>query len=182
MTSSARARSEDATSKPSVLRIRPGQEDNWNCRGRCLCRQRGRGAAGTNHRDLSAHELPCERRQLIHSAFRPAVLDTDIAVLNITGLTQALSKPVNEMSECSGRSAVKEPDHGHRRLLRGRRERPRDSRAAEQRDKLAASQLIELHSVPCQPIAGYRIGRDQSAGIGALARLPPSSPGATLAK
>jgi hypothetical protein len=30
-------------------------------------------------------------------------------------------------------------DHRHRRLLRGRRERPRGSRAAEQRDELASS-------------------------------------------
>jgi len=37
-----------------------------------------------------------------------------------------------------------------RRLLRTRRERPR-RRSAEQADELAPSQLIELHSVPCQP-------------------------------
>jgi hypothetical protein len=29
--------------------------------------------------------------------------------------------------------------------------RPRNCRAAEQRDELAPFQLIELHSVPCQP-------------------------------
>ena len=34
----------------------------------------------------------------------------------------------------------------HRRLLRSRRERPRDC-AAEQHDELAASQLIKLHSL-----------------------------------
>jgi hypothetical protein len=32
----------------------------------------------------------------------------------------------------------KEPDHRHRRLLRARRERPRDRRAADKRDELAA--------------------------------------------
>src|SRR5262249_52897634 len=51
-------------------------------------------------------------------------------------------------------------------LLRARREWPR-SRAAEQRDELAAFQLIELHSVPASQgrIAGYRIGEEQSGGI-----------------
>src|SRR5262249_20240281 len=54
------------------------------------------------------------------------------------------------------------------RLLRTCRERPR-GRAAEQREELA-SMLIELHSVPCQPIAGYRIGRDQSADMQAISQ------------
>jgi hypothetical protein len=35
-------------------------------------------------------------------------------------------------------------------LLRPRYERPRKHGAAEHRDELAASQLIELHSVPSQ--------------------------------
>jgi hypothetical protein len=52
-------------------------------------------------------------------------------------------------------------------LLCARRERPRGRRAAEQRDELAAFQLIELHSIPASQgrVAGYRIGSDQSAGI-----------------
>jgi hypothetical protein len=33
-------------------------------------------------------------------------------------------------------------------LLRPRRQRPRNRRTAEQRDELAALQLIELHSIP----------------------------------
>src|SRR6516165_2793418 len=37
--------------------------------------------------------------------------------------------------------------HTHR-LLRARRERPHSRRAAEQRDEIAAFQLIELHSIP----------------------------------
>jgi hypothetical protein len=46
-----------------------------------------------------------------------------------------------------------------------RRERPR-RRDAEQRNKLAASQLVELHSIPASQgrIAGYLIGEDQSGG------------------
>jgi hypothetical protein len=50
-------------------------------------------------------------------------------------------------------------------LLRPRRERPR-RRDAEQRNKLAASQLVELHSIPARQgrIAGYPIGEDQSGG------------------
>jgi hypothetical protein len=66
--------------------------------------------------------------------------------------------------------------------LRARRERPRNCRAAEQRDEFAPLQLIELHSIPSRQhrFAGYRMGRDQSAGIGSLAKASPSSAGGHL--
>jgi hypothetical protein len=48
------------------------------------------------------------------------------------------SGPNREVRTRLGRSLVKEPDYGHRRLLRARRKRPRRRRAAEQRDELAA--------------------------------------------
>jgi hypothetical protein len=70
-------------------------------------------------------------------------------------------------AERSARSGTKTSDHRHCRLLRARRERPRHCRAAEQRDELAAFQLIELHSIPASQgrVAGYRIASDQSAGM-----------------
>src|SRR5262249_22465498 len=92
--------------------------------------------AGTNHRDLGAHELAYELRQAIHLTLCPAIFDADIAVFDVTGLTQPLAERGHEMSECPGRSAVEEPDHRQPRLLRARREWPR-GRAAEQRDELA---------------------------------------------
>jgi len=49
---------------------------------------------------------------------QPAVFDADIAVLDVTGLTQALAERGNHMSECSGRSAVEESDDRQLRLLR----------------------------------------------------------------
>jgi hypothetical protein len=56
-------------------------------------------------------------------------------------------------------------------LLRPRRERPRGRSAADERDEVAPSQLIELHSILSSQgrFAGYRMGRDRSAGLGALA-------------
>jgi hypothetical protein len=51
-------------------------------------------------------------------------------------------------------------------LLRTRGERPR-CRAAEERNEVAAFQMIELHSIPASQgrLEVYRIGEDQSAGI-----------------
>ena len=64
------------------------------------------------------------------------------------------------MSEATSKSTPMRPyPFG---LLRPRRERPHRRRAAEQRDELAAFQLIELHSIPVSQgrIVGYRIGED----------------------
>ena len=47
-------------------------------------------------------------------------------------------------------SAVEEPDHRQRRLLRARQERPR-RRTAQQRDELAPFYLIELHLTLDEP-------------------------------
>jgi len=63
--------------------------------------------------------------------------------------------------------------------LRARRERPR-RRATEEHDERAASQFIELHSIPSSQgrFAGYRMGTDQSAGIGAAIGTKRQTPSA----
>ena len=53
-------------------------------------------------------------------------------------LKQALAEGAQSACEQLRRFAAEEADHGHRRLLRTCRERPRRRRAAEQRDELAS--------------------------------------------
>ena len=79
------------------------------------------------------------------------------------------------MGVCLGRLSIQESNHRHRRLLRSRRERPRDPRAAEQRDELASFQLIQLHPILTSQDreAGYRISKDPSGRIEAILQ-PPS--------
>src|SRR6516162_1825941 len=62
------------------------------------------------------------------------------------------------------------------RLLRAPRKWPRSSRAAEQRDELAAF-LIELHPIPhgLGSRKAYPISRDQSAGATGTAPFPLTS-------
>jgi hypothetical protein len=59
----------------------------------------------------------------------------------------------------TGRRMLRIPLAGNRWLLRPCRHRPPGSCAAEQRDELAPSQLIELHAVPrkhlVEPIADF---------------------------
>jgi hypothetical protein len=57
-------------------------------------------------------------------------------------------------------------------LLRPRRERPRNRRAAEQRDELATLQLVELHSVPRQPGPDCRISNWQRSSVDTCAQGP----------
>jgi len=153
--------SSDITTGPVVARhqtqfdgiLAASENDRDGCRGR-LRRQRGRGATGTNHCDPSAYKLACESRQSIHLTFRPAVFDADIAVLDVTGLTQALVECGHGTRPRGGRCAVEKTDHRHRRLLRARRERPRRRRAAEEADELAPPYAEHGDSLPCHD-AGF---------------------------
>jgi hypothetical protein len=77
--------------------------------------------------------------------FRPAVFDADIAVLDVTGLTQALAERGNDMSECHGRSAVEEANYRQLRLLRVRRKRPPNCRAAKRDNKFSPSD-VDCHA------------------------------------
>jgi hypothetical protein len=52
------------------------------------------------------------------------------------------------------RSEVEEPDHRQRRLLRARRQRPGDRRAAEQRNELAAFHHSITSSARASTLAG----------------------------
>src|SRR5262249_37855359 len=90
---------------------------------------------------------------------QPMVLHRHVLAFDVAGFVEALAEPGNK-----GRirqSGTDEADHRHRRLLRMHRERPRGCSAAEQRDELAPFQLIEGHSVPCQPGPNYRISNLQ---------------------
>jgi len=89
-------------------------------------------------------------------------------------MTLVVDDAISAATEVIRRCGADKSDHRHRRLLRARRERPCSGRcAAQQRDEIAPSQLIGLHSVPASQgrFAGYRIGEEQSAGYTRLFTL-----------
>src|SRR5262249_48617653 len=109
---------------------------------------------------IHTDELGRQLRQLLY-CFRPAKLDHNVFSLNVSEVAQPRAQDLYPVRP--GRSATKaqEPnpeDSG--RLLRPCRERPAHH-PAEQRDELAPSQLIVLHSISDQPGAGYLTADDQ---------------------
>ena len=69
------------------------REDDRNRRGRRLCRQCRRSAAGRdNHGHLAANQIGRQCRQSIVLALRPAIFDRHVPALDVAGFAQALAE------------------------------------------------------------------------------------------
>src|SRR5262249_8224830 len=97
-----------------------------------------------------AKELGRQRRQPIALTVRPAIFNRDGAAFGVAHFVQPLPECGRGLRGPLGRGWVEKSDRRGRRLLPARRERPRGSRAAKQRDELPAFHLTEWHSVPRQ--------------------------------
>src|SRR5262245_1311110 len=91
--------------------------------------------------------------------------DCHVLTLDIAGVFEALAKCAQPVRYGVGRPAVQKSDHRQRRLLRACRERPRDRRAAEKRDELAA-----FHSITSSARA-MRVGGTSRPSAFAVVRL-----------
>src|SRR5262249_12814720 len=107
-----------------------------------------------DHGHAPADHVPGQRYKSIGLTIRGTEINCRVSAFDVTGVFQRLAECRHQV-KVKG-LAVEKSDHRKRRLLRARRERPR-GRAAEQRDELAASQLIELHAVSRQPGQDCRI-------------------------
>src|SRR5262249_36049529 len=153
-----------AGDEPGCDRVAGGEKDDRYGRRRRLGHGRGRGVRG-DHAHLSAKEIGGQRRQTLVATLGPAVFDPYITPLYIAGFAEALAEGVCELRIFPGRSAVEEPDYGHRRLLRPRSHRPRNRRASEQRDELASP-----HSITSSALASRVAGtvRPNALAVSAL--------------
>src|SRR5262249_44298662 len=96
----------------------------------------------SDHCHLTAYQIGCEVGQSVGLVLRPAILDRHILALDVAGFTKALAECGQIACTIDRLRAAEESYYRPRRLLRARRERPRDRRATEQRDEVAA-----VHSI-----------------------------------
>jgi hypothetical protein len=93
------------------------------CRRRLCCTCR-RCRESNNHIHLTPYEFSRHGRQSIVLAVGPAGFDRHVAALHIAAVTQALVERAHVWCPAAGCRATEQPNHGHRRLLCVRRERP----------------------------------------------------------
>src|SRR5262249_34770108 len=77
----------------------------------------------------------------------PEIDDRHVFALDKAGVLQSLAKCAQKVRVEVGRRGTEHADHWHR-LLRARRERPRRSRSADQRDELAPPHSITSSARP----------------------------------
>src|SRR5215813_6923749 len=104
-----------------------------------------------------SHQL---RHQLV-SSFCPAVFDCDALALRVAGFIQTLPKGSHTIIGGFGGPGADQTNHRLRRLLRPRRERPRRSCAAEQRDELAPPH-VRFRARP--PVRGWEMSALSATG------------------
>src|SRR5262245_26799571 len=132
------ARPGKAGDKTKRDRVSAAAEDDRDRCGRSFGRLNSGGRTGrSDNGDATADEVSHERRQAIVSAVQPIVLDNHVLTLDVAGFAEASAERSGMASGGIGPPTADEADGRHRWLLCARRERPRERRAAEQRDELA---------------------------------------------
>ena len=79
------ARLRKAGDEAELHRIGGTAEDDRNRRGRCLGRDRRRGAGRGDHGHLSAHQIGRQCRQPIVVTFGPTIFDRHILAFDVSG-------------------------------------------------------------------------------------------------
>jgi hypothetical protein len=163
-------RSGEAGDETNFDRVIADAEDDGDRGGCRLGSQRRRRAACDDHGDPPANQFGRQLGQSTDLIIGPPVFDRDVLTLDIAGILQALTKCAqHEIRERASRLTVEVTNHGHSRLLRARRDWPRDRRAAEQRDEIAPS-----HSITSSAVASS-VGGTVRPSILAVLRLITSS-------
>jgi hypothetical protein len=115
----------EAGDEAKLDRVVTAIEDDWNCRGCCLgSERRPEAPCRSDDVDLTPNQIGSKRRQSIVLTLGPAVFDRHILTFDVPGFVEALMEWCHRIGGLAWRPAAEKPDHGHRRLLCTRRERP----------------------------------------------------------
>src|SRR5262249_37606994 len=167
----------DVTARPRQTRDQAAA-DGVSChskndrdhRRRLLSRRNGGGSLGGDNLDGEAKRTSRAFGRALAASPRIPICNREIASFDPAELAQPLHKSNDPLTFGRRRSGPQVPDGRQLpRLLRARRERPRGSRAAEQRDELAAS-----HSITSSASASSRSGTASPSAFAVL-RLSTSS-------
>jgi hypothetical protein len=133
----------EAPDKAEIDRVATGHKNDWDRFGRCFGRKRGRcGPRCGDHGHRAANQVGGQPRQAIVLTLGPAVFDRYVSALDVACFGQASVKCGHLLACGFERQRIDKSDHRHRRRLRARRERPRDGRAADNRNELAPPHSI----------------------------------------
>src|SRR6516164_7028985 len=135
-----------ARDETSLDRIECCDEDNGNCRGRDLRRERCGSSQRRDQVHPPVHKIGRKCGQSIILTIRQALLDHYVPTNDIASLGQSLTERNDPLSCHRSRQAAEKPDHWHCRLLGVDGKRPR-RRAAEQRDELAPDHRMTAFAV-----------------------------------
>ena len=132
--------------RPAPDRVDGGYEHDRNGGGGGLRRQRAGRCAADDHRHRPADQIVGQSRKPLGLVVRPAIFDRNVLTFDKACFAQASPQSGHEVLGARGGATANEPDHGHCRLLRARREGPR-GRSARKCDELAASHSITSSAV-----------------------------------
>src|SRR5262245_30255191 len=159
----------EARDKPGADWIEAHNEDDRDRRGGDLCGQRSWRPARHDQRHRTPDHFAGQCWQAIVLAIGKAVVDCDVAAVDISGLDKAALERSHHVTGLRLRDGAEESDHRHHRLLRAGSNRPRGRRSAEQRDELPS-----LHSITSLANASSRSGTLRPSTFAVL-RLSTSS-------
>src|SRR6516225_8538834 len=63
--------------------VAPADENDWDCRGRCLSRSCRRSVGRSDHCHLTAYQIGCKIGKLVVLVLRPAILNRHILALDV---------------------------------------------------------------------------------------------------
>ena len=118
---------------------------------------------------MPAHQVRYQFRESIELVLCPAEFDSYVMAVDETGFLQAVAERRYPVDGIDSRRRVEKADYRHRRLLRTRRERPKERRATEKCDEFPpphrAYRRAKDHELIIAPCIAAKSGDSCPSGV-----------------